>query len=40
MCFRPPTPKKVVKCPQCGAENVPGLPKCKQCGAELPKITK
>ena len=35
MCFRPPTVgKKEIKCPKCGAVNLPTAKKCVQCGAE------
>ena len=33
MCFRPAVVKNV--CPQCGADNFPGVLKCIKCGAEL-----
>ncbi len=35
MCFRPPSAsKKEIKCPRCGALNLPNATKCVQCGAE------
>ncbi len=35
MCFRPPTAGKTeIKCPKCGAVNLPTATKCVQCGAE------
>jgi hypothetical protein len=35
MCFRPPTAgKKEIKCPRCGAVNLPTAKKCVKCGAE------
>jgi len=35
MCFRPPSAsKKEIKCPRCGALNLPTATKCVQCGAE------
>ena len=35
MCFRPPTAgKKEIKCPKCGAVNLPAAKKCVKCGAE------
>lgn len=33
MCFRPAVVKNV--CPQCGADNFPGVKECIQCGAPL-----
>ena len=38
MCFRPPTVgKKEIKCPKCGAVNLPTATKCVKCGAEESK---
>jgi hypothetical protein len=35
MCFRPPSAgKKEIKCPMCGAVNLPTAKKCVKCGAE------
>ena len=35
MCFRPPSAgKKEIKCPKCGAVNLPTAKKCVKCGAE------
>ena len=35
MCFRPPSAgKREIKCPRCGAVNLPTATKCVQCGAE------
>ena len=35
MCFRPPSAgKKEIKCPRCGAVNLPTAKKCVKCGAE------
>jgi hypothetical protein len=35
MCFRPPSAgKREIKCPRCGAVNLPDAKKCVKCGAE------
>ena len=34
MCFRPPGGKREIKCPICGALNLPDAKKCVKCGAE------
>lgn len=35
MCFRPPTPSKPIKCPDCGALNPTVAKKCVKCKADL-----